>query len=90
MPELVSSATQFFDKPTTVTVADKQFKNINSVDTKNYTDLPDTKVKSVAYLEASNSKYSVYVEDGKVVSTVKAYNEAVSKNLGGKVYKNIT
>ena len=90
MPELVSSATQFFDKPTTVTVADKQFKNINSVDTKNYTDLPDTKVKSVAYLEASNSKYSVYVEDGKVVSTLKAYNEAVSKNLGGKVYKNIT
>ena len=45
MPELVSSATQFFDKPTTVKVADKQFKNINSVDTKNYTDLPDTKVK---------------------------------------------
>lgn len=90
MPELVSSATQYFENPTTVRVADKQFKNINSVDTKNYTDLPNTKVKSVSYLEASNSKYSVYVEDGKVVSTVKAYNEAVSKNLGGKVYKNIT
>lgn len=90
MPELVSSTTQHFETPTTVKVADKQFKNINSVDTKNYTDLPDTKVKSVSYLDAPNSNYSVYVEDGKVVSTVKAYNETVSKNLGGKVYKNIT
>lgn len=90
MPELVSSATQYFENPTTVRVADKQFKNINSVDTKNYTELPNTKVKSVSYLEASNSKYSVYVEDGKVVSTVKAYNETVSKKLGGTVYNNIT
>lgn len=90
MPELVSSATQYFENPTTVRVADKQFKNINSVDTKNYTDLPNTKVKSVSYLDTPHSSYSVYVEDGKVVSTVKSYNETVSKKLGGTVYNNIT
>lgn len=90
MPELVSSTIQHFENPTTVRVADKQFKNINAVDTKNYTELPDTKVKSVSFLDAPHSSYSVYVEDGKVVSTIKSYNKSVSKNLGGKVYKNIT
>lgn len=89
MPKVISNDYVGYKKPVTVNVGDRQYKSIIGVDTRHYTDTPDSVVKSVSYLNSKDAEYSVYVEDGRVIRSTKNYNTPVSRELGGKRYDNI-
>lgn len=72
----------------TVKIGGFTYNGVNNVDTRNYLD-SDNKAKAVSYIDTNKAQYTAYVEDGNVVVSKKEYHRPVSKNLGGKEYKNI-
>lgn len=88
MPEIVGKPIfQYFDKPQSISIANKTFHNVEMSDTRNY--MQDNKLHSINYLTTDRAEYSVYETDGKIKRVIAEYHKPIERKFGDRVFKNI-